>query len=143
MFPRMIRETAIQPPTWAVGQQVRLDDGHDWTIQAATTNFHALTRPVTQADRDADREQAQELADEYGVHPSEFEQIDDDAEVFYTVVDWRNGVRGPCDLSGGGWGDGTYSEDECAAMLAAFEAGTVEVSHRNRVPMRMVDGAVR
>jgi hypothetical protein len=51
----------------------------------------------------------------------------------YTVLDWRNGVRGPCNLSGQGWGDGTYTEAECAAMLAGFESGELEVSHRNRV----------
>jgi hypothetical protein len=44
----------------------------------------------------------------------------------YTVLDWRNGVRGPCDLVGQGYGDGSYSPDECAEMLADFEYVTEE-----------------
>lgn len=39
----------------------------------------------------------------------------------YTVLDWRNGVRGPCDLIGQGYGDGTYSYEQCAEMLKDFE----------------------
>jgi hypothetical protein len=130
---------------WAVGQTVRLGSGfdvHDWTVQAVSGNFAALTRLVTERDRADDREQAAYLGGEYEMDPSEFENLNDDATVFYTVVDWRNGVRGPCDLSGGGWGDGTYTEAECAAMLAEFEAGDLEVSHRNRVPIDVV-GEVR
>lgn len=56
----------------------------------------------------------------------------------YTVLDWRNGVRGPCNLVGQGWGDGTYSEKECQEMLEEFEADELEVSHRNRVPLVVV-----
>lgn len=39
----------------------------------------------------------------------------------YTVLDWRNGVRGPCDLIGQGYGDGTYSREQCSEMLEGFE----------------------
>ena len=39
----------------------------------------------------------------------------------YTVLDWRNGVRGPCDLIGQGYGDGSYSPAQCDEMLARFE----------------------
>lgn len=41
--------------------------------------------------------------------------------VRYTVLDWRNGVRGPCNLIGQGFGDGKYTEEECAEMLTGFE----------------------
>jgi len=62
----------------------------------------------------------------------------------YTVIDWRNGIRGPCNLIGQGYGDGSYSSEQCAEMLTEFEDVRVvgetewpalEVSHRNRVPL--------
>jgi hypothetical protein len=66
----------------------------------------------------------------------------------YTVLDWRNAVRGPCDNIGQGYGDGTYSREECTRMLAQFEAAIpnpagpgrqLQVSHRNRVPLVILD----
>lgn len=67
----------------------------------------------------------------------------------YTVLDWRNERRGPCNLIGQGYGDGSYSEQECAEMLAEFERVEVvcptlgpqralEVSARNNVPPRVI-----
>jgi len=79
--------------------------------------------------------------------------------LLYTVIDWERGVRGPCNLIGGGWDE--HMEDEaCEALLRALNAhvewdafmrrdhaenGTtswrhpdevmVEVSHRNYVPI--------
>lgn len=118
----------VRPPTdgrWAteprqlhVGQQVTLDDRNVWTVKAVTEHFAALTRPVTGADR-AEQE-------EYGIAGVELE-----GNVLYTVLDWRNGYRGPCNLIGQAWGDGLYTEAECAEMLAEFEAGDLEISHRN------------
>jgi hypothetical protein len=137
--------TTTTKQDWTVGQTVRLGSGfdvRDWTVKAVTDNFAALTRPVTEKDRAEDQEQAEYLGEEYELDPSEFENVGDDATVFYTVIDWRNGVRGPCDLSGGGWGAGTYTQTECAQMLAEFEAGDLEVSHRNQVPIDVV-GEVR
>lgn len=133
MFTKAMTDNPITPLAWTVGETVRLDDGHDWTVQAVTANFAALTRPVTDKDRAADWEQAEEQAAEYEQHPDEFTALGSDSTVFYTVIDWRNGVRGPCDLSGGGWGDGTYTPDQCADMLREFESGDLEVSYRNRV----------
>lgn len=65
----------------------------------------------------------------------------------YTVIDWARGIRGPANLIGWGYGDGTYSRTQCAAMLREFEyeleiadllaSGAeptmdgLEVSHRN------------
>jgi len=51
------------------------------------------------------------------------------------------GVRGPCNLIGQGWGDGSYTEAECAQMLAEFEAGKLEVSQRNWVPIKFAPTA--
>lgn len=62
----------------------------------------------------------------------------------YTVLDWRSGVRGPCDLIGWGYGDGTYSDEQCAEMLTEFEfsrsVGDLEleplmVTQRNWLPI--------
>jgi hypothetical protein len=138
----------VDPQPWAVGDTVRLDDSHDWTVQAATDHFHALTRPVTDRDRDevyAEYEAPDDCddgdCDHFGCHsePPDLER----GTTWYTVVDWRGGVRGPCNLVGQSWGDGTYSEDQCAAMLAEFESGKREVSHRNRVRLGVVAGVVQ
>lgn len=114
----------------SVGQQVRFaDDSNPWTVKAISENFAALTRPVTDTDRKRHRDEYYEAYWEDDV--DQYEPLAGD--VFYTVLDWRNGLRGPCNLVGQSWGDGTYSEAECAAMLAEFEAGDLEVSHRNHV----------
>lgn len=71
----------------------------------------------------------------------------------YTIIDWERNLRGPCDLSGGGYGDGSYSDDECNSMLKELETGAeiekgdrhlsldpeergISVSYRNNVPIR-------
>jgi hypothetical protein len=102
---------SVAPIQFEIGQQVSLaGDPNPWTVRAVTEHFAALTRS---------------RADSHDYGP--------DGEPLYTVLDWRNGVRGPCNLSGQGWGDGTYTEAECTQMLAEFEAGDLEVSHRNQV----------
>jgi hypothetical protein len=103
------------PRPFVVGERVKLaDDRLWWTVRAVSQHFAALTR------------QAQ------------FRQA---GTCCYTVLDWRNGVRGPCDLIGQSWGDGSYSEEQCAAMLAEFEAGKVAVSQRNWVPIEFAGPA--
>ena len=57
--------------------------------------------------------------------------------LLYTIIDWERDLRGPCDLVGQGWGDGTYSDDECANLLSALEEGRVGVSYRNNVPIKI------
>ncbi len=125
----------VTPEQWNVGDQVTLaDDDQPWTVRAVTEHFAALARPVTDTDRKAHREAYDEAHWDDDLAPG-YEPMED--EVFYTVLDWRNGVRGPCNLVGQGWGDGTYTEAQCAAMLADFERGELEVSHRNWVPIRI------
>ncbi len=116
--------TPVAPIPFEVGQQVILaGDPHPWTVKAVTTNFTALTRQVEDSEHSIDDDPNwTDLVDELEA-----------GTVLYTVLDWRNGVRGPCNLVGQAWGDGTYSEAECAAMLAEFEAGDLEISHRNNV----------
>lgn len=124
---------AMQPRTFQVGTTVTLDDRKEWTVKAVTEHFTALTRPVIDVDRREYREEQAErdLPDEL------IEELEGD--VFYTVLDWRNGYRGPCNLIGQSYGDGEYTEVECAAMLAEFEAGDLEISHRNWVRIRFAD----
>ncbi len=108
-------------PSWATGQTVRLDDGRDWTVQAVSGNFAALTRTVDNGDLDWDEDN---------------ERVGDP---LYTIIDWRNRLRGPANVTGA-YGSGTLSRDDFAQMLAEFEAGTLELSRRNRKPFVVADG---
>jgi hypothetical protein len=127
---------ATEATELSVRDKVRLGHGGLdrwwWTVQAVSDNFAAC------------------------VHQAPFQPA---GTVWYTVLDWRNGVRGPCNLIGQSWGDGSYSPQECAEMLALFEAHdlvdaklralppgqsleyelTLEVSYRNRVPLQVLD----
>lgn len=139
---------AITPLPWSAGQEVPLEYGTTWTVQAVTANFAALTRPVTDADRaeiyaeyDVPDDCTGQDCDHLGCH-SEAPNLER-STVWYTVVDWRNGVRGPCNLVGQGASrDGKYSAEECVEILAQFESGNFYVSQRNFVPIRVVDGQV-
>jgi hypothetical protein len=147
-------DAAVTPPPLCVGDRILLD--HDpswWTVAAVSPNFTACTRPAEPRDLDPD--------DVDG----DMEDLDPSGPV-YTVLDWRSGVRGPCNLMGQSYGDGTYSPDQCAEMLAAFEVTDddiraamtahrisgpdepfaaladdvpmqLEVSQRNHVPLRV------
>jgi hypothetical protein len=116
--------TAVLPRPLVVGERLKFaGDRLWWTVRAVTEHFAALTRHAE-------------------FHPT--------GTNCYTVLDWRNGVRGPCDLVGQGWGDGSYSEVECAEMLAQFEAAdepfepgpvraVLHVSQRNWVPIEFAE----
>lgn len=103
-------------PDWATGQTVRLDDGRDWTVQAVTPNFAALTRTVDSGDLGWDEDN---------------ERV---GEPLYTICDWRNGLRGPANVTGV-YGSGTLSAEDFTQMLAEFEAGTLELSRRSQKPI--------
>jgi hypothetical protein len=125
---------AMPPRPFQIGDTVLLDtDRNPWTVKAVTANYTALTRTVTDADRQAHLDEQWEQE-----HPDEL-----DGDVFYTVLDWRNGLRGPSNLIGWGYGDGTYSEADCAAMLADFESGELEISHRNWERIRFAEEVAR
>lgn len=101
---------SILPRPLVVGERLRFAaDRRWWTVKAVTEHFAAMTRQA------------------------EFRRA---GVLCYTVLDWRNGVRGPCNLIGQSWGDGSYTEAACASLLAEFEAGDLEVSQRNWVPIR-------
>lgn len=123
--------------TWAlaVGDRIKLapDARLWWRVQAVSQNFAACVQQVPFAPKGTLR---------------------------YTVIDWRKGIRGPCNLVGQGYGDGSYSEAVCAEMLTEFENydrlqaeydkhptgesfsvdyHALEISHRNNVPLRVLE----
>lgn len=106
---------AVQPRPLVVGERLKFNgDRRWWTVKAVTEHFTALTRQAAFHSKDT---------------------------CCYTVIDWRNGIRGACNLIGQAWGDGSYTEKACAEMLDAFEHGTavsgpLEISHRNWVPLQ-------
>lgn len=121
-------EWSVPVRRFAFGDKVMLDaDPAPWTVQAVSRHFTALVRPVNQ--RDYDDAEPDEDEGRWRENPYEGRI----GERMYTVLDWRNGVRGPCNLVGQAWGDGTYTGDQCAEMLEQFEAGDLEVSQRNWV----------
>ena len=85
----------VTPVEMKVGDKVKLTgDDRWWDVKAVSEHFVACTRQAPFQPK---------------------------GTLVYTVLDWRNGVRGPCDLIGQGWGDGTYTEQECSEMLEGFE----------------------
>lgn len=48
-------------------------------------------------------------------------------QVIYAVIDWRRAIVGACDLIGGTWRDGTFSDQDCQLMLAALAGGVISV----------------
>ncbi|ELB92840.1 hypothetical protein Rwratislav_12173 [Rhodococcus wratislaviensis IFP 2016] len=55
----------------------------------------------------------------------------------YTVIDWRNGIRGPINVIGQSVDVST--DERCRDLLDDLEAGRWEISHRNRVQLDIVD----
>lgn len=130
MCTSMTDTTATRP---TVGDRVKFDDDRFlWDVIAVSEHFTALTRKAP-FRRNTLR---------------------------YTVIDWEQGIRGPANLVGTGWGDGTSTAVQCQQMLTEFEnhltddlaavearaAGltqwkrsrnAVEVSHRHRLPLRI------
>lgn len=120
-------------PVLTVGDKVKLSGRVYWRVQAVSDNFAALVQQVPFSSKGTLR---------------------------YTVLDWRNDIRGPCNLIGWGYGNGSYSEADCAEMLTGFEynpntdpvrlaalaAGksswpspfSLEISHRNNISLDIV-----
>jgi hypothetical protein len=100
-----IGQWATEPVPLEVDQQVRLGgDKWRWTVRAVSEHYAVLVQQAR-------------------FHPV--------GTYCYTVIDWRNGVRGACNLIGHGYGDGTFTRAECARMVRDFETGRLEVSRRN------------
>jgi hypothetical protein len=81
-------------------------------------------------------------------------------EMFYTIIDWGRGLRGPCNLGGQGWDFGEDLDGDARKLLRALNAhleaerwfkgkpaGTsrpmieaeVEVSYRNNVRIEIAE----
>lgn len=111
---------AVEQMVLHPGDRVKLypDARRWWTVQAVSQNFAACVRQAP-------------------FQPA--------GVLEYTVLDWRNGVRGPCNLTGQGFGDGTYSAAECERMLVEFERPwtddvyPLEVSQRNWVRLEVLE----
>ncbi|MDH6288182.1 hypothetical protein [Rhodococcus opacus] len=58
-------------------------------------------------------------------------------EFVYTVIDWRNGIRGPVNVIGQSCDVST--DEQCRDLLHDLEAGRWEISHRNRVQLDILD----
>jgi hypothetical protein len=54
--------------------------------------------------------------------------------VLYTVIDFKWEVRGTENLI---FGEGAETREQCEEMLARLASGETEVSHRNRIPLRI------
>jgi len=95
-------------PSFGVGDRIKFPETGNrwWTVRVATNRFSIATQQVPFEKRGTLR---------------------------YTIIDHAAGIRGACNLIGWGYGTGSYSDDECAQVLDELEAGTLEVSHRNRV----------
>lgn len=57
----------------------------------------------------------------------------------YTILDWRNGIRGPSDWIGNGFGDGVWLDREQVErdLQEDFEDGSTEISARRDTRIRI------
>ncbi len=88
------------------------DDRCRWQVRATSENFAVCTRQADFRPR---------------------------GELFYTVVDFRQNIRGPVNVIGQGWK--TETDEECRELVELVEAGKWAVSHRNRVALSIEDVA--
>ena len=95
-----------------VGDRVRfgLEPRRPYTVRALSEHFVVCTRPRDFATT---------------------------GEFVYTVIDWRNGIRGPINVIGQSVDVST--DERCRDLLDDLEAGRWEISHRNRVQLDIVD----
>ena len=94
------------------GDRIRfgLEPRRPYTVRATSEHFVVCTRP-----RD---------------FPSQ-------GEFVYTVIDWRGGIRGPVNVVAQSVDVST--DEQCRDLLHDLEAGRWEISHRNRVPLDILD----
>ncbi|ANS32043.1 hypothetical protein R1CP_37185 (plasmid) [Rhodococcus opacus] len=96
-----------------VGDRVRfgLEPRRPYTVRALSEHFVVCTRPRDFATT---------------------------GEFVYTVIDWRNGIRGPINVIG--QSADVSTDERCRDLLENLEAGRWEISHRNRVQLDIIDG---
>lgn len=107
---RLSASSRATPPP--VGSRVKVDGASDrrrwWTVEAADQRYAIVTR-------------------QQDFHPA--------GTLVYSILDYHEGVRGPCDLTGQGWSSLTPAG--CAELLGELQQGTVGLSHRNRLPLQV------
>lgn len=94
----------VAPVPMTVGTKVRFQEfpTKPFTVRAVSTNFVVTTR---QAD----------------FRPK--------GDLRYTVIDWRNGIRGAINVIGQGWD--VTTDEACQELVDDLEAGEWEISQRN------------
>jgi len=83
-----------------------------WTVRCALGHFAVVTRQAA-------------------FHPK--------GTLEYAAIDFDRKVRGPVNLIGGGYGDGTLSDAEVWRMLAELLAGEIAVTYRNPAPLDILE----
>jgi len=66
--------------------------------------------------------------------PSDFATTGD---FVYTVIDWRNGIRGPINVIG--HSPDVSTDEQCRDLLHDLEASRREISHHNRIQLDILD----
>lgn len=88
--------------------ELATDPGMPWTVRCCSKRYAILTRTVGMGQATHD---------------------------LYTVIDWRNGLAGPCTLTGGRWRDGTYDPADCQLLLAVLTGGVIAVNRALATPL--------
>ncbi|MET4614142.1 hypothetical protein ABIC28_005155 [Rhodococcus sp. PvR044] len=93
----------VTPTPLSSGDRIKFsDDRRVFLVRAVSPNFAVCTRQADFRPR---------------------------GHLAYTVVDWRNGVRGPVNVLGQGWD--VTTDEQCEELCALLEAGRWQVSQRN------------
>jgi hypothetical protein len=64
-------------------------------------------------------------------------------EYLYTIMDFEQGIQGPCNLIGNGWDVAQYNTPEIGwrALHLALLGKQVEISHRNNIKLEVTEVA--
>ncbi len=105
-----------------------------FTVMAQSKRFAILSRKL---DKKEDEDILQDLAElmYYANLDVAFEKNKD--EPIYTIIDFKEGVRGPDNLSLRA--TDYFSEDDCAEALKSLHSGELGISRRHRIPFSMAD----
>lgn len=104
-------------------------DCAEWDVVITSNKFAILTRSITESDIEWWEEDGWDMSVRYN-----------EDDLFYTILDFQNLVRGPCNLIGGGYGINKYNRDNrCFELLDELTHGALEVSQRNRIKTTLKD----
>ncbi len=94
--------------------RTRKDGKAWWTVQVAGSRYAILTRQAPFRTK---------------------------GEYLYTIVDAKEGVRGPCNLIGNGWDVSEYTTPEAGwrGLHVQLLAGSIEISHRQQVSLDVTE----